>query len=103
MKDLLKSRIKSIEPEFTDTSENIARMSIPNQVLIYSDEIDITLTDAILEATIYDGEDKVELSDEDINWIYKYAEQLLTDQTELAKQYYEASIYEDEQLSWFIR
>lgn len=103
MKDLLKSRIKSIEPEFSDTSENIARMSIPNQVTIYSGEIDITLTDAILEAIIYDGEDKVELSDEDINWIYKYAEQLLNEQTELAKQYYEASIYEDEQLNYFIR
>ena len=48
------------------------------------------------------AEDKVELSTQDIDWLYSYLEGLLTDQIELTKQYYEAEQYESA-ISWYIQ
>jgi len=101
----LKSKIKSIEPEFTDTDANISRISLPNQVALYLNNneylIDISLTDSILEVNIHIGGDKIKLSNEEIKWLYTYLDELLINQIELTKMYYEAEQYENE-INWYI-
>ena len=105
MNTQLKSKIKSIEPEFTDTDANISRISLPNQVALYLNNndylIDITLTDDLLEAKIHIGRDEIKLSNKEIKWLYTYLDELLTNQIELTKMYYEAEQYENE-LIWYI-
>jgi hypothetical protein len=106
MKTELKNLIEQVQPEFTDTNATISRYSLPNEVLLYLNNddylVDISLTDGILETDLYVGEDEVELSAEDVDWLYNYLEGLLTEQIELSKQYYEAERYESE-LSWYIQ
>ena len=106
MNTQLKSIIKSIEPEFTDTDANISRISLPNQVALYLNNddylIDISLTDGILEASIHIGEDEIKPSNEQIKWLYTYLDELLINQIELTKMYYEAEQYENE-LTWYIQ
>jgi hypothetical protein len=106
MKTQLESTIKSIEPEFTDTDANISRISLPNQVALYLNNddylIDISLTDDLLEANIHIGEDEIKPSNEEIKWLYTYLDELLINQIELTKMYYEAEQYENE-LTWYIQ
>ena len=103
METQLKSTIKSIEPEFTDTDANISRMSLPNQVALYLNNddylIDISLTGDLLEVSIYVGEDEIKPSNKQIEWLYTYLDELLINQIELAKMYYEAAKYENE-VTW---
>ena len=106
MEKQLKSTIKSIEPEFTDTDANIGRISLPNQVALYLNNddylIDISLTDSILEVNIHTGGNEIKPSNEQIEWLYTYLDELLNNQIELTKMYYEYEQYENE-LNWFIR
>ena len=106
MKTELEKLIKQVQPEFTDTNATISRYSLPNEVVLYLNNddylVDISLTDGILETELYVGEDEVELSAQDIDWLYNYLEGLLTDQVELTKQYYEAEQYESA-ISWYIQ
>lgn len=87
MKTELKNLIQEVKPEFTDTNSTISRYSLPNEVLLYLNNddylVDISLTDGILETELYVGEDEVELSAEDIDWLYNYLEGLLTEQNNL--------------------
>jgi hypothetical protein len=102
----LKSTIKSIEPEFTDTDANIGRISLPNQVALYLNNddylIDISLTDSILEVNIHAGGDEIKPSNEQIKWLYTYLDELLNNQIELTKMYYEYEQYDNE-LNWYMQ
>ena len=105
MKTQLKNLIKQVQPEFTDTNATISRYSLPNEVLLYLNNddylIDITLTDDLLEANIHIGGDEIKLSNKEIKWLYTYLDELLNNQIELTKMYYEAEQYENE-LIWYI-
>jgi hypothetical protein len=104
MNTQLKSKIKSIEPEF-HTDESHFYKPLPNRVslYLYNDDylIDLSLEDEILRTDIWVYDKEVKLTNEDVKFIYEYLNELLDYQIELTKMYYEAEQHEDE-LIWYI-
>ena len=92
--DLIKV-IKTIEPEYKNTDQCIN--ALPNEVELTLDNedylIEVSLKEGVLETNFWQGEEKHNASDDDINYIYNYLEQLLTDKIEETKVYYNEHNY----------
>ena len=104
MKKEIKLAIQSIQPSYETTGSY--RYPLPNEITLYSDSsaylIDLNLKESVLNAEIWQGEEWIELNEEDIDFIYTYLNALLEEEIELTKRYYEEERYE-EQTTYFIR
>ena len=104
MKKEIQIIIESIKPE-CDTDQRY-RYPLPNEVTLFLDSeahlIDLNLKEGVLNAEIWIGEDEVNLTDKDVEFIYNYLDGLLAEQIDLTKRYYDEERYE-EQTSYYIR
>ena len=92
--DLIKI-VKTIEPEYKNTDQCIN--ALPNEVeLILDNEdylIEVNLKEDVLKTNFWQGEEIYKASDDEIDYIYNYLEQLLADKIEETKQYYNEHNY----------
>jgi len=104
MKEEIKLAIQSIEPSYETTSSY--RYPLPNEITLYSDSsayiVDLNLKENVLKAEVWQGGECIELNEQDIDFIYTYLNDLLEEEIELTKRYYEEERYE-EQTTYFIR
>ena len=87
--------INTIDPEYFN--RDFCINSLPNEVTLISDTnqylIEVSLKNEILETNFYQGEEIYKASDDEIDYIYNYLEQLLEDKIEETKQYYNEHDY----------
>ncbi len=93
----LKNIIKIIQPEF-ESEDSWYNDQLPNEVSLYLDTdehlIDLHLKDDVLHTNIWIGEEEYQLTEEDANFIYKHLNNLLDNEIELTKRYYNEEKYE---------
>ena len=93
----LKNIIKIIQPEF-ESEDSWYNEQLPNEVSLYLDTdehlIDLHLKDDVLHTNICIGEEEYQLTEEDANFIYKHLNNLLDNEIELTKRYYNEEKYE---------
>lgn len=93
----LKNIIKIIEPEF-ESEDSWYNEQLPNEVSLYLDTdehlIDLHLKDDVLHTNIWIEDEEYEVTDEDAEFIYKHLNNLLDNEIELTKRYYEEEKYE---------
>jgi hypothetical protein len=87
--------INTIDPEYFN--RDFCINSLPNEVTLISDTeqylIEVSLKNEILETNFYQGEEIYKASDDEIDYIYNYLEQLLADKIEETKKYYNEHNY----------
>ena len=87
--------INTIDPEYFN--RDFCINSLPNEVTLILDTnqylIEVSLKNEILETNFYQGEEIYKASDDEIDYIYNYLEQLLEDKIEETKQYYNEHDY----------
>ena len=92
--DLIKI-VKTIEPEYKNTDQCIN--ALPNEVelTLYNEDylIEVNLKDDVLKTNFWQGVEQYKASDDDIDFIYNYLEQLLTNKIEETKVYYNEHNY----------
>jgi len=92
--DLIKI-VKTIEPEYKNTDQCIN--ALPNEVELTLDNedylIELNLKDDVLKTNFWQGVEQYKASDDDIDYIYKYLEQLLLNKIEETKVYYNEHNY----------
>jgi hypothetical protein len=92
--DLIKI-VKTIEPEYKNTDQCIN--ALPNEVELQLDNedylIEVSLKEGVLKTNFWQGEEKYNASDDDINYIYNYLEHHLLNKIEETKVYYNAHNY----------
>ena len=92
--DLIKI-VKTIEPEYKNTDQFIN--PLPNEVELQLDNedylIEVSLKEGVLKTNFWQGKKKYNASDDDINYIYNYLEQLLAEKIEETKVYYNQHNY----------
>ncbi len=92
--DLIKI-VKTIEPEYKNTDQCIN--PLPNEVELLLDNedylIELNLKNDVLETNFWQGVEQYKASDDDIDYIYNYLEQLLLNKIEETKVYYNANNY----------
>lgn len=92
--DLIKI-VKTIEPEYKNTDQCIN--ALPNEVELTLDNedylIELNLKDDVLKTNFWQGVEQYKASDDDIDYIYKYLEQLLLSKIEETKEYYNEHNY----------
>jgi hypothetical protein len=97
MDSKLKNIIKIIQPEF-ESEDSWYNEQLPNEVTLYLDTdehlIDLHLKDDVLHTNIWIGEEEYQLTEEDANFIYKHLNNLLDNEIELTKRYYNEEKYE---------
>ena len=97
MDSKLKNIIKIIQPEF-ESEDSWYNDQMPNEVTLYLDTdehlIDLHLKDDVLHTNIWIGEEEYQLTEEDANFIYKHLNNLLDNEIELTKRYYNEEKYE---------
>ena len=93
----LKNIIKIIQPEF-ESEDSWYNEQLPNEVSLYLDTdehlIDLHLKDDVLHTNIWIKEDEYEVTDEDAEFIYKHLNNLLDNEIELTKRYYQEEKFE---------
>ena len=93
----LKNIIKIIQPEF-ESEDSWYNEQLPNEVTLYLDTdehlIDLHLKDDVLHTNIWIEEEEYQLTEEDANFIYKHLNNLLDNEIELTKRYYNEEKYE---------
>ena len=93
----LKNIIKIIQPEF-ESENSWYNEQLPNEVSLYLDTdehlIDLHLKDDVLNTNIWIEDEEYEVTDEDAEFIYKHLNNLLDNEIELTKRYYEEEKYE---------
>ena len=104
MENHIKLAIEAIEPSYETNSSY--HYPIPNEItlsLFYDQySIEINLNPNILIVEVFYKGDWVDMSEEDIEYLYSYLNGLLEEEIELTKKYYEEERYE-EQRTYFIR
>ena len=104
MKKAIKVLIETIEPSYETTGSY--QYPLPNEVTLLLDSnsylIELNLKEGVLKAEIWNGEDEIELTSEDVDFIYNYLDALLEEEIDLTKRYYEEEKY-NEQTSYYIR
>jgi len=97
MDSKLKNIIKIIQPEF-ESEDSWYNEQLPNEVTLYLDTdehlIDLHLKDYVLHTNIWIEEEEYQLTEEDANFIYKHLNNLLDNEIELTKRYYNEEKYE---------
>jgi hypothetical protein len=97
MDSKLKNIIKIIQPEF-ESEDSWYNEQLPNEVTLYLDTdehlIDLHLKDDVLHTNIWIEEEEYQLTEEDANFIYKHLNNLLDNEIELTKRYYNEEKYE---------
>jgi hypothetical protein len=97
MDSKLKNIIKIIQPEF-ESEDSWYNEQLPNEVSLYLDTdehlIDLHLKDDVLHTNIWIEEEEYQLTEEDANFIYKHLNNLLDNEIELTKRYYNEEKYE---------
>ena len=92
--DLIKI-LKTIEPEYKNTDQCIN--PLPNEVELTLDNedylIEVNLKDDVLKTNFWQGVEQYKASDDDIDYIYNYLEQLLLSEIEQTKEYYNEHNY----------
>ena len=92
--DLIKI-VKTIEPEYKNTDQCIN--PLPNEVELTLDNedylIELNLKDDVLKTNFWQGVEQYKASDDDIDYIYNYLEQLLLSKIEETKEYYNEHNY----------
>jgi len=92
--DLIKI-VKTIEPDYKNTDQCIN--PLPNEVELTLDNedylIELNLKDDVLKTNFWQGVEQYKASDDDIDFIYNYLEQLLTNKIEETKVYYNEHNY----------
>ena len=92
--DLIKI-VKTIEPEYKNTDQCIN--PLPNEVELTLDNedylIEVNLKDDVLKTNFWQGEERYNASDDEIDCIYIYLEQLLLNKIEETKVYYKENNY----------
>ena len=92
--DLIKI-VKTIEPEYKNTDQCIN--ALPNEVELTLDNedylIEVNLKDDVLKTNFWQGVEQYKASDDDIDYIYNYLEQLLLSEIEQTKEYYNENNY----------
>ena len=92
--DLIKI-VKTIEPEYKNTDQCIN--PLPNEVELMLDNedylIEVNLKEDVLKTNFWQGVEQYKASDDDIDFIYNYLEQLLTNKIEETKVYYNEHNY----------
>ena len=92
--DLIKI-LKTIEPEYKNTDQCIN--ALPNEVELTLDNedylIEVNLKDDVLKTNFWQGVEQYKASDDDIDYIYNYLEQLLLSEIEQTKEYYNENNY----------
>ena len=92
--DLIKI-VKTIEPEYKNTDQCIN--ALPNEVELQLDNedylIEVSLKEGVLKTNFWQGEEKYNASDDDINYIYNYLEHHLLNKIEETKVYYNQHNY----------
>lgn len=87
--------IKTIEPEYKNTDQCIN--PLPNEVELLLDNedylIELNLKNDVLETNFWQGVEQYKASDDEIDFIYNYLEQLLLNKIEETKVYYNANNY----------
>jgi hypothetical protein len=101
----LKDKILSIRPEYSNNSNSMN--PLPYDITLYYQEddylIDFNLdVNDVLNAEVLKDEEDYQLTDSDVNFIYKYLKGLLDEETRLTKQYYQAE-GDQQQQTYFIR
>jgi len=92
--DLIKI-VKTIEPKYKNTDQCIN--PLPNEVELTLDNedylIELNLKDDVLKTNFWQGVEQYKASDDDIDYIYNYLEQLLLNKIEETKVYYNEHNY----------
>ena len=92
--DLIKI-VKTIEPDYKNTDQCIN--PLPNEVELTLDNedylIELNLKDDVLKTNFWQGVEQYKASDDDIDYIYNYLEQLLLNKIEETKVYYNEHNY----------
>lgn len=93
--------IHSIQPSFS--SSNFCN-SLPDEVelSLQNDNhfVYITFKDEILEAEVWYGDEEYDLSDDEIDYIYNYVEELLREEVEETRTYYIKNNYNFQDFSY---
>jgi hypothetical protein len=93
----LKNIIKIIQPEF-DSEDSWYNEQLPNEVSLYLDTdehlIDLHLKDDVLNTNIWIEDEEYKVTDEDAEFIYKHLNNLLDNEIELTKRYYQEEKFE---------
>ena len=104
MKNKIKKIITSITPSY-ETSGSF-HYPMPNEITLFLDNgvsyVEINLKDNVLTAEISNNDTDIELTKEDLDFIFKYLECLLEEEIDLTKRYYEEEKY-NEQQTYYIR
>ena len=104
MTEAIQVLIETIEPSYDTTGSY--QYPLPNEVTLLLDSnsylIELNLKEGVLKAEIWNGEDEIELTSEDVDFIYNYLDALLEEEIDLTKRYYEEEKYQ-EQTSYYIR
>ena len=104
MKSKIKNIIKLITPVYE--SSGSYQYPMPNEITLFLDDketyIEINLKDSVLYADVSYKEIEIELNESDLDFLYSYLEELLTEEIHLTQRYYEQEKYE-QQRTYFIR
>jgi hypothetical protein len=104
----MKNKIKKIITSITPTYESSGsyQYPMPSEITLTLDNgisyVDINLKDNVLQADVSHNTLEIKLTSEDLDFIYKYLGDLLTEEIELTKRYYDEQSYE-QQDTYFIR
>tara|TARA_R110000803_G_scaffold44816_2_gene94699 strand:+ start:517 stop:840 length:324 start_codon:yes stop_codon:yes gene_type:complete len=107
MREIIKSLIETIEPEFHSES-SFTSLPLPSEVTLYLENdthfIDICFgVEGVLEVGIWIGDEQYDADDDLLNYIYDYCEFLLTEEVDTTKEHYENEIYNQNSHSYYIR
>ena len=104
MTEAIQVLIETIKPSYETTGSY--QYPLPNEVTLFFDSstyvIELNLKEGVLKAEIWNAEDEIELTSEDVDFIYNYLDSLLEEEIDLTKRYYEEEKYQ-EQTSYYIR
>tara|TARA_R110000823_G_scaffold290184_3_gene408484 strand:- start:542 stop:859 length:318 start_codon:yes stop_codon:yes gene_type:complete len=105
----MKQNIKDIITEITPSYESFGSFHhpMPNEVNLMLDDkvtyVDISLKDNVLEAEVSHKEEEILLDESDLDFLYKYLEELLASEILLTQMYYDEESYNDNNRYYYIK
>ncbi len=107
MRDIIKSLIETIEPEFHSESSCSSR-PLPTDLTLYLENvlylIDISFSsEGVLEINLWNGDDEYIPDDELLIDIFDYCDTLMQEEIEATKDAYESERYENNSHHYYIR